>query len=132
MSENIISLIEKTIKSNKPDGVYSIELEITPSHHDSNTGKTRYKINPQYIIDPNDKFDLMRIERSKTNPSHWWTKGDAVFSHFQQEMMEVLKNYMGIDVWFSGRGVTNKDYWEEEKERNKLRESIKRILKEKI
>lgn len=101
-----IEIIDKIFQMNKPEGVDTLELKIEPS-----SGRYEYYVNPQYVIDQNDGFDLMKIIWKSDNRMDWETKGDQVFGKFENEMVDFIKKYVGLNIFVRGRGVTEKEYW---------------------
>lgn len=115
-NEKNIELIDQIFQMNKPKGVDTLELRVKPS-----SGRFEYVITPQYVIDKNDDFDLMKIIW-KNNRMDYETKGDRVFKRFENDVVEFIKRYLGIDVIVSGRGVTEKEYWLSQKKSNRFPE----------
>lgn len=113
MKNENIDIINDFIQTFKPKGVDILELDIEPT-----TGKYEYYIKPQYIIDKENEagYDLMTIIWKDKNKTDWYTKGDIVFREFEKKMSELIPKYFEIDVYFKGRGVTEKNYWLSQKE----------------
>jgi hypothetical protein len=109
--EKDIELIEMIIQKYKPEGIYKLLLDIEPT-----SGRVQYYINPQYIIDKDDSHDYMDIEWK--GDINWRTKGDRVYDKFEKNMINFIKRVTNIDVYFRGRGVTEKEYWLHTKDRN--------------
>lgn len=101
-----IEIIDMIFQQNKPEGVDILELKIEPS-----SGSYDYYVKPQYVIDKNDGFDLMKIIWKSDNRMDWETKGDRVFKNFENEMVHFIKKYTGLSVFVIGRSVTEKGYW---------------------
>ena len=110
-----IETIERVFQMKKPEGVDTLELKIEPT-----SGKYEYYVSPQYIIDKNDEFDLMKIIWKGENRMDWETKGDRVFQKFEKEVTEFIKRYTGLNIYVQGRGVTEKEYWLSQKESNRF------------
>lgn len=108
MNMENIELINDFIQTYKPNGVDILELNIEPT-----SGRYEYYIKPQYIIDKEDQdgYDLMTITWKDKRKTDWYTKGDIVFGEFEKKMSELIRKYFEIDVYFKGRGVTEKNYW---------------------
>jgi wyosine [tRNA(Phe)-imidazoG37] synthetase (radical SAM superfamily) len=112
MEDENIELINDFIQTYKPDGVDILELDIVPT-----SGRYEYYIKPQYIIDKDNHvgYDLMTIIWKDKKKTDWHTKGDIVFGEFEKKMSELIGKYFEIDVYFKGRGVTEKSYWSSQK-----------------
>lgn len=107
-----IELIEMIIQKYKPEGVYKLLLDIQPT----SGGRIQYYIEPQYIIDKNDPHEYIKlIDKDATT---WRTKGDPVYQNFEENMIKFIKRVTNIDVYFKGRGVTEKSYWESKNNKN--------------
>ena len=102
-----IKIIEQSFQKYKPEGVDTLLLKIEKSY-----GNYDYYVSPQYIIDKDDDFDLMKIIWKDKDFINYETKGDQVFNKFERYVMDFLKTYTGIKVYVRGRGVTEKTYWE--------------------
>jgi len=102
-----IKIIEQSFQKYKPEGVHTLLLKIEKSY-----GNYEYYVSPQYIIDKDDDFRLMKIIWKDKDFINYETKGDQVFDKFERYVMDFLKTYTGINVYVRGRGVTEKSYWE--------------------
>jgi hypothetical protein len=114
-NEKHIELINKIFQMNKPEGVDTLELKIEPSN-----GRYDYRVSPQYVIDQKDGFDLMKILWKSNDRMNWETKGDRVFNEFENKVIEFVKKYVGLNIYVSGRGVTEKEYWLSQKDSNRF------------
>jgi len=114
-NEKHIELINKIFQMNKPEGVDTLELKIEPSN-----GRYDYRVSPQYVIDQKDGFDLIKILWKSNDRMNWETKGDRVFNEFENKVIEFVKKYVGLNIYVSGRGVTEKEYWLSQKESNRF------------
>jgi len=110
-NEKHIELINKIFQMNKPEGVDTLELKIEPSN-----GRYDYRVSPQYVIDQKDGFDLIKILWKSNDRMNWETKGDRVFNEFENKVIEFVKKYVGLNIYVSGRGVTEKEYWLSQKD----------------
>lgn len=114
-NEKHIELINKIFQMNKPEGVDTLELKIEPSD-----GRYDYRVSPQYVIDQKDGFDLMKILWKSNDRMNWETKGDRVFNEFENKVIEFVKKYVSLNIYVSGRGVTEKEYWLSQKGSNRF------------
>jgi hypothetical protein len=103
--KELFRFIEEYIQENKPEGVHKLLLDISIPFLNDET----VRIKPQYVVDKDTGLlDMMYKNNNKTD---WHTKGDVVFDKFEAEMEKFLTKYLSVKVYFSGRGVTEKEHW---------------------
>jgi len=100
--DTYIKIIEQLFQKYKPEGVHTLLLKI-----EKTDGNYDYYVYPQYIIDKDNDFNLMKVIWK--NDYNYKTKGDQVFKKFEKYVMDFLKTYAGIKVYVRGRGVTEKN-----------------------
>ena len=98
------NLINDIIQKNKPKNVYKIILKI--EFVDDRYG---YRINPQYILERDSKLmDIVWIDKKKKS---WTTLAEKVLTNFEEDMCLFLGRYVNTKIYFSGRGIMEKEYW---------------------
>lgn len=98
-------LINDIIQKNKPKNVDKIILDIEFVDGD----RYGYRIKPHYVLDKDS--ELMNIIWKDKKKTDYVMVADSILSKFEQDMVKFIQMYTGVKVYFSGRGVTEKEYW---------------------
>ncbi len=100
--EQIERAINKMINVIKPNDVLSIDIEVTPLEFAS---KYEYYLSIMYVV-PEDSEFLRSSKYSDFNKTKW-----------NKEILDNLKNYLGIDVLINNSGVRSESYYQKMKDR---------------
>jgi hypothetical protein len=96
--EQIESAINKMISIIKPNDVLSVDIEVHPIGLDE--VKYEYYLNITYIVPDDSEFLRSSNMRYSDYNKMGWNK----------EILDNLKNYLGIDVIINSSGVSSESY----------------------
>lgn len=101
--EQIERAINKMINAIKPNDVLSIDIEVIPLEV---TSKYEYYLNITYVVPEDSEF----LRNSNMRYS------DYVRMKWNKEILDNLKNYLGIDIIINSSGVRSESYHQKMKD----------------
>jgi len=103
-NQELFELIDEFIQENKPKNIHKLLLDISIPYSSDNV----IRIKPHYVIDVDSGLLNPVYDSSNFN---WYTEGDVLYDKFESQMEKLIRKYFSARMYFSGRSVTEKDYW---------------------